>query len=621
MNKILLGIRKIIIIAAASVAIFMVSTPAFCADFYNAKPGDVPAWAQQGNFQFIRIDGGAIESLKAERTWWGKEFSEDEKEVLANIYDKYWDKMLALLNEAGFDWIWVTWSNGWSTQDEKANRKQLRKIIDSCHENGIHVTAYLSASNMFWESMFRDESESVTWLLINGGKPVNYGGPDNPMRFIADIANPDWRSYMVKKAKMAVEAGADAVLFDNIIGDKQGHEMLLSQVQSMAGRAAQKQGRPKIILYANTHEDPDRISINDRCEILWNEYGKSSPGVWDDGWYVTNARKMKFIAAEKFTWQPQKYENDKYHCGPREKCYPDAPGQKLSIAEAWGFGSSLSRNIEGRFLRDLIRDEPAALDAWAAITQYNTFINAHRDLYTNMAPVARIAVLAQKASAFGALDADLLGELLIKGSVMFDYKIATRFQAGQPLQGHKLLLIPDALSQLTQDEETALADFAAAGGNIAVLARGPITADSLQEKFYLTDRIKNVNMIEIDDSFMDEIRKHSVPAQILDAIQQHAGGPVVTLSNGKYVVANVMKKTDDSMFAVHLINYDKNNPEADVTVKLDLSDYFNPGDTCRVKLLSPDSGQEAPDSAPCQGGIAELTVPTIEHYAIVVVTP
>jgi len=33
---------------------------------YRAKPEDVPPWAEQGDFRFIRIDGGQIESWKAE---------------------------------------------------------------------------------------------------------------------------------------------------------------------------------------------------------------------------------------------------------------------------------------------------------------------------------------------------------------------------------------------------------------------------------------------------------------------------------------------------------------------------------------------------------------------------
>src|SRR5271166_6344683 len=126
----------------------------------RARPEDVPPWAQQGNFRFIRIDGGQIESWKAERTWWGQKFSAEEKDALTHIYDSEFEQMLDLLKQADFNWIWVTWSNGWSLKDEDENRENLKKVIARCHENGIHVSAYLSASNMFWKSAYRDDPET-----------------------------------------------------------------------------------------------------------------------------------------------------------------------------------------------------------------------------------------------------------------------------------------------------------------------------------------------------------------------------------------------------------------------------------------------------------------------------
>ena len=116
---------------------------------YRAKREDVPPWAEQGNFRFIRIDGRRIENWKAERTWWGSKFSAEEKDVLTHIYDRDFEQMLGLLKQADFNWIWVTWSSGWSLKDEEENRASLKKVIARCHENGIHVSAYLSASSMF----------------------------------------------------------------------------------------------------------------------------------------------------------------------------------------------------------------------------------------------------------------------------------------------------------------------------------------------------------------------------------------------------------------------------------------------------------------------------------------
>ena len=94
---------------------------------YRAKPEDVPAWAEQGNFRFIRLDGGRIESWKAERTWWGKKFSAEEKDVLTHIYDRDFEQMLGLLKQAEFNWIWVTWSSGWSLKDEERESGEPEK--------------------------------------------------------------------------------------------------------------------------------------------------------------------------------------------------------------------------------------------------------------------------------------------------------------------------------------------------------------------------------------------------------------------------------------------------------------------------------------------------------------
>jgi len=183
---------------------------------YRAKPEDVPPWAEQGNFRFIRIDGGQIESWKAERTWWGKKFSVEEKDVLAHIYDRDFEQMLDRLKQAEFNWIWVTWSSGWSFKDEQENRDNLKKVIARCHENGIHVSAYLSASNMFRKSAFRDDPETRKYGLWMHHIPLFYAGPSKSDlqiswdRRLADARKPGWRAYLLKKAELAVDAGDPA---------------------------------------------------------------------------------------------------------------------------------------------------------------------------------------------------------------------------------------------------------------------------------------------------------------------------------------------------------------------------------------------------------------------------
>jgi hypothetical protein len=149
---------------------------------------------------------------------------------------------------------------------------------------------------------------------------------------------------------------------------------LLDDTQRMAERKARETGRPKVIVCANIHISPDRFAMNDTNEVIWEEDGKDTPGLWRGKWQVDNARKIKFLSGEKQLCQPLKYENDLYHCGSRERCIPSPAEQKLSIAEAYAFGAAISRNIEGRFLSALIKGEPEAREAWTAIAQYNHFL-------------------------------------------------------------------------------------------------------------------------------------------------------------------------------------------------------------------------------------------------------
>jgi hypothetical protein len=554
---------------------------------YPAKPKDVPPWAEQGNFRFIRLDGGQIESWKAERTWWGEKFSAEEKDVLDHIYDRDFEQMLGLLKQAEFNWIWVTWSNGWSFKDEDENRENLKNLIARCHKNGIHVSAYLSATNMFRKSAYRDDPETKNYSLWMHGIPMFYAGPTKTdlhislERRLADARKPGWRAYLLKKAELAMDAGVDAIMWDNMIGYNSGLAQLLDETQRMAERKARETGRRKVMVYANVHIAPDRFGMNDINEAIWEEDGKDTPGVWGGHWQVDNARKIKFLSGEKQLWQPLMYENDLYHCGPRERCIPRPAEQKLSIAEAYAFGAVTSRNIEGRFLYGLIKGEPEARQAWTAIAQYNHFLVEHQDLYHQTVSAARIALIS-------AAPRNPLANEFLKQSVFFETKVLPHLDKGVPLDQFKVLVMPAALPKPSAEQTARLHAFTAGGGVI--------------------------------------IRAEKSRSGIVARAEAAAGGPRLSLEPRGYVLGQLTRKPDGRTLILHLLNYDHDVPAENVKVRLELSGLVHLRDTedlsrWDVKVLSPDAARPQFTGLSLHGSICEFTLDRIEHYTVVTLSP
>jgi len=547
---------------------------------YRAKPDDLPVWAEQGNFRFIRIDGGKIESRKAERTWWGKKFNIEEKDVLTHIYDRDFEQMLALLKQAEFNWIWVTWSSGWSLKDEEENREKLKKVIARCHENGIHVSAYLSASNMFRSSAFRDDPETKRYGLWMHRIPMFYAGPTTTDlqiswdRRLADTRKPGWRAYLLKKAELAVDAGVDAIVWDNMIGYNEGLAQLLDDTQRMAERKARESGQAKVLVEANIHIAPDRFAMNDMNEVIWEEDGKDTPGVWDGHWQVDNARKIKFLSGEKQLWQPLKYENDLYHCGPRERCIPSAAEQKLSIAEDYAFGAATSRNIEGRFLSALIKGDPEAREAWTAIAQYNHFVVEHQNLYHQTEQVARIALLSAEPH-------NPLADEFLKQSIFFETKVLAHLDKGVPLARFKILVIP-AKTKFTREQKARLDTFTTGGGVI--------------------------------------LRARKSEEGIAARAEAASGGPRLTLEPRGYVLAQLTRKPDGRTLILHLLNYDHYASAENVKVHLDLTGLVEDVSGWELKILSPDTDQPQYANVSLHGRLAEFTMARIDHYTLVVLT-
>jgi hypothetical protein len=266
------------------------------------------------------------------------------------------------------------------------------------------------------------------------------------------------------------------------------------------------------------------------------------------------------------------YENDLYHCGPRERCIPSPAEQKLSIAEAYAFGAATSRNIEGRFLAALIQGEPEAREAWSAIAQYNHFLVEHRELYHRAMPAARIALISAESQ-------NPLADAFLKQSVFFETKVLAHLDKGVPLDRFKVLVMLSNLPRLNREQKSRLDKFTAGGGVI--------------------------------------IRAAKAEPGIAARAEAAAEGARLSLEPRGYVLGQLTRKPDGRTLILHLLNYDSQTPAENVKVRLDLRGLVQDLSRWEVKVLSPDTGEPQFDGLSLHGSVCEFTLGQIDHYTVV----
>ena len=370
----------------------------------------VPEWARTGSFNFARWDGGPIEVAKGTLSGWPGFLPPDAQvvEATTNLYDP---STIALLARAHVNWIWVTWSVGFSNQTEAPQQALLRKYIEECHLHGIHVSAYMSIGNIFWEDMFAHVPESKDWLLKINGQPVPYGTADyaavgQVTRYLADLSLEAWQEYTLGRVVAAIEAGADGIMFDN--NSSYYSRELLEQFTARALDEARKRN-PQVLLSSNYGRD---MIIAARTEnALTSEQGWEpgifdSPGPAPDRWnsvpdfvavsgglLVTNAGLLRSLWAVSQGQRPVAVEYGNRHSGDRFLNTLSPAHGKLALAECAAFHAANEQYHESLTLRDLYFDEANARDNWDAVAEYNAFLRKYAQFYQEPISLARIAVI------------------------------------------------------------------------------------------------------------------------------------------------------------------------------------------------------------------------------------
>ena len=571
----------------------------------------VPDWARPGRIRFSRWDGGPIETAKAVLSGWPG-FNPPIPDYLYVMTNWYRPETIRLLREADINLIWVTFSNGFSIETEQGQRDILRGYIDECHRQGIRVMAYHSLANMFWEDMYQRLPESKTWVATGtDGKPVPYGAGDytkmgRVTRYMADLSNAGWRAYLRRRIDLAIDAGADGIMYDNC-----SSPYLAEVFQDLMRHALSR--KPDFLIMANFHRSDfienrivNAITTEEGAEagIFTDSNIDSTRNRWqreraaghmlrlEGGWLATNIGRFRMFENLSEGWKPVMLESRIREVGVAETHVMSPERHQLAMAENMMFNMATELFVEGRFAYGLWNREPGIMRTWEAIGRYNRFFDDNQRYYIGAHAVASLAVVLDNRSE---------GEEILNG-------LAARNVMYHVLYEHELTpekLKPyAAVAVLSADivRERALAaleSYAAGGGRLFTAARAAVYDETGRRR-------GRPSWFGRKCTYWDRMPSAD---DLAGALRAASGKLPVRVEAPPGVLYNVTRQERDGRLIVHLANY-LPHPAGGVTVTADKR-YG------RVRLLTPDSPRGAV-AVRAGAGATIVEVPDVRIYSLVV---
>jgi hypothetical protein len=576
------------------------------ANIAQSEPPPLPSWLKSGTIRFARFDGGAIETQKTMRSDWATTFTPQDREILANLYGTQADRMIDLLVQAKINFVWVTYSVGFSWHDEEAQRLAVRDLVKKLHAHGIKAAAYVCAISIFWESLFKDDPQSVRWITVGSdGVPYRYSDGRDVMRFVADINSPGWVEYQKRRVGAVIDDGLDAIFFDNPFLDSHPSEPdSVAHFFDQLVNYARREKESDIPFSTNLGLYPPFNVLNRQMDFIFTE-GWAEPGAWDNHWEVSNVRRDRLVKGLNPGLKPIISEYSHFQKGDRSTSYLEARSEKLAIAEAAAFGTSYTWDMEGPLDTALVTQNRKALESWSAISQYNGFLEGHAEFYADAENVVPLAVLLPDLDP----DFDWPGgaarlDFLARNSVLGDFRFASRITKKE-LAAYKGVIVP-AYASLSVEQKEMIRDYQNSGGKVSIFAETSVAA--------------GLNAEILPPSDQGSMKDKSAEAQVLAEINSLAPDAThVELENAaSHVLVNVTSVHEGRALIVHVLNYSQ-APAGELKLKLVVGKPFQTLAGRKPSLFSPDTRSAAFQKTQWKGSTLEVTLPSVDRYSVVVV--
>jgi hypothetical protein len=514
----------------------------------------IPAWAAPGKIRFARWDGGRIETAKAFLSGWTG-LNPPDPDVLYTMTNWYDLGTIPLLKKAHINLIWATFSVGFSMETEEAHQAQVR-------------------------------------------------------RYMADLSNPEWRAYLVRRIDLAIDSGADGLIYDNNFGNS-----LVDLYQQLRTHIAKR--KPDFLVMANFHHDT--YVLNRLLNLITTEdgiepglYTPSSPGYADlkehlpylqkigGRFLVNNFGLLRIHETLAEGWKPTMIEDGTRETSSRLVGLMPPARMKLAMAENMAFGIALEQFVEGRPAHDLSTGLPSATAVWQAVEEYNQFFAEHEDLYTEARSSARLAIVLDDRSE-GVPLLDGLASRRVPFEILYERDITP-----QTLSRYSAVALLTA--QTVRDSAlVALQQFVQAGGQLlAAQNAGTFSEDgkSRQRPSFFSGQLGRGSATLVESNLSVD--------QLAKTLLNISGEQQVSLELPAGVLYNITEQPRQKRIIVHLLNY---GTEQVPMVKLEVRGQYH-----RTYLVSPDKDTRLVTPHDLDSTRTTLQIEHLGIYSVIVLT-
>jgi hypothetical protein len=589
------------------------------------SPELAPAWAETGKFHTARWDGGPIEAEKGKLSGWPHWQEDDPEKVLKAVSSFYGKETVKWAKRAGLNWLWVTWSVGFSHETEQKQWDILQSYIRECHKHGIKVTAYMSGANIFHEDVAKHVPESTEWYALDkGGNPIPYGAAKynryGITRYMADTQHPDWLPYQRVRIRKALEAGVDGFWIDNI-GSRKHKKSIYELIDLIFAESKSFDNVPLVCF--NMHRGALTLARYTNCLSTEDGY---EPGYYPNSKnhdefsaqfdamenklelpqsdLVCNIGILKYQYAVSQGWRPSSVEYGKRHNGVSRMVDVMPPEKwQLSLAECQMFHNSLEPYFEGIFMRDLVAGDDYAHSCLDAMGTYNHFFTKYSHYYTNPHSLAPVAVIAPFKG--GTTERELITWLnqLSRFDIQYDVIFNTELSTVD-LEKYRVAILP-ANVYLSPSSTSAVQNWLGHGGELYVF--GDRKAREKTFDCRLDSSITGVEKGVI--RYYEETPKAIKMAATLETALRSS--MKYRVEAPPYILHNAVSQQDSGRTIIHLLNYSQ-KPVADIRLVIDQE---SPNE---ATVYSPDFTAPRSLSANMEDEKIVYRIPLVKIYSVVV---